>query len=260
MMDSRANLKKFCRFSVDNRTYNGSIRGNMVDIVEGDLFSDLSDMRMSFPVDRIKFLPPIIPTKVWCVGVNYASHMREMGHEPPREPLIFMKPRTSVVGSGDPVRVSEWVGRVDYEGELAVVIGKKARNVTEFEAMSCVKGYSCYNDVTARDLQKDNHWIRAKGFDTFGPFGPAILVTDKLPDDTKLTTRLNGSVVQQDTISSMIFPIRQIISYISRFATLEPGDVIATGTPSGVGRVKPGDVVDIEIDGIGTLSNPFISD
>ncbi|MDR1516301.1 MAG: fumarylacetoacetate hydrolase family protein [Synergistaceae bacterium] len=259
-MDPKKNLKKFCRFSVDARVYNGVVRGNMVDIVEGDLFGDLSDMRMSFPVDHIKFLPPIIPTKIWCVGVNYASHMREMGHEPPREPLIFMKPRTTVIGSGDPVRVPEWAGRVDYEGELAVIIGRKGRNISEFEALSYVKGYSCYNDVTARDLQTDNHWIRAKGFDTFGPFGPSILVTERLPDDTKITTRLNGNVMQQDMISSMIFPVSRIISYISGFATIEPGDVIATGTPAGVGRVKPGDRVEVEIDGIGALINPFISD
>jgi 2-keto-4-pentenoate hydratase/2-oxohepta-3-ene-1,7-dioic acid hydratase in catechol pathway len=259
-METKKSLKKFCRFIVDARTYNGAVRGNMIDIVEGDLFGDISDMRMSFPADRVKFLPPITPTKIWCVGVNYASHMREMGHEPPREPLIFMKPRTTVAGSGDPVRIPEWAGRVDYEGELAVVIGKKCRNVSEFEALSFVKGYSCYNDVTARDLQTDNNWIRAKGFDNFGPFGPSILVTEKMPDETKITTRLNGSVMQQDTIASMIFPVRQIISFISRFATLEPGDVIATGTPAGVGRVKPGDRVEVEIEGIGVLANPFISD
>ncbi|MDR1978468.1 MAG: fumarylacetoacetate hydrolase family protein [Synergistaceae bacterium] len=260
MSSKKIIFKKFCRFIVDAKTYNGVVRGNMVDIVEGDLFGDLSDMRMSFPVDRVKFLPPIVPSKIWCVGTNYMTHVREMGHEPPREPLIFMKPRTTLVGSGDPVRIPEWAGRVDYEGELAVVIGKKCHKVSEFEALSCVKGYACYNDVTARDLQIDNHWIRAKGFDTFGPLGPSILVAEKMPDDARITTRLNGNVMQQDVVSSMIFAVPQIISFISGFATLEPGDVIATGTPSGVGRVKPGDRVEVEIDGIGVLSNPFISD
>jgi 2-keto-4-pentenoate hydratase/2-oxohepta-3-ene-1,7-dioic acid hydratase in catechol pathway len=171
-----------------------------------------------------------------------------------------MKPLSVLVGSGDPVRIPDWAGRVDYEGELAVVIGRKCRKVTEFEALSCVKGYSCFNDVTARDLQIDNHWIRAKGFDSFGPFGPAILVTDKMPGDARITTRLNGNVMQQDIFANMIFPIARIISYISSFATLDAGDIIATGTPEGIGRVQPGDRVEIEIDGIGVLSNPFISD
>jgi 2-keto-4-pentenoate hydratase/2-oxohepta-3-ene-1,7-dioic acid hydratase in catechol pathway len=259
-MSSKNGLKKFCRFSVDGKTYNGSVRGNMVDLVEGDLFSALSEMRMSYPVDHVKFLPPIIPTKIWCVGRNYSGHVKELGHDVPKEPLIFMKPQSTLAGCGDPVRIPEWAGRVDYEGELAVVIGKRCRKVAETEALSFVRGYSCYNDVTARDLQIDNHWTRAKGFDSFGPLGPAVLVTEKMPDDARITTKLNGNVMQQDVFANMIFPVSRIISFISRFATLEPGDIIATGTPEGVGRVLPGDRVEIEIDGIGVLSNPFISD
>jgi 2-keto-4-pentenoate hydratase/2-oxohepta-3-ene-1,7-dioic acid hydratase in catechol pathway len=232
----------------------------MVDIVEGDIFGTLSDMRMSYPANRVKFLPPITPTKIWCVGRNYAGHVRELGNDLPKEPLIFMKPLSTLAGSGDPVRIPDWAGRVDYEGELAVVIGRKCRKVTEFEALSYVKGYACFNDVTARDLQIDNHWTRAKGFDGFGPFGPAILLTDKMPDDARITTRLNGSVMQQDVFANMIFTVARIIAFISRFATLDAGDIIATGTPEGIGRVQPGDTVEIEIDGIGLLSNPFISD
>jgi 2-keto-4-pentenoate hydratase/2-oxohepta-3-ene-1,7-dioic acid hydratase in catechol pathway len=233
----------------------------MLDIVEGDVFGGFSSMRISYPLDRVKLLTPVAPNKIWCVGRNYAGHVKELDHELPEEPIIFMKPLTTLVGSGDLVRVPGWVGRVDYEGELAVVIGKKCRKVDEKDALSYVAGYSCFNDVTARDLQnKDGQWTRAKSFDTFAPFGPVLLVTDRMPEDAAITTRLNGSVVQRDVFSNMIFPVARIIAHISRFATLEPGDVIATGTPEGVGRVNPEDRVEVEIDGIGTLSNPFIAE
>jgi 2-keto-4-pentenoate hydratase/2-oxohepta-3-ene-1,7-dioic acid hydratase in catechol pathway len=252
---------KYCRFSVDGKTYNGTLHGSMVDLVEGDCISGFSVLRMSYPIDRVKLLPPITPTKIWCVGRNYAGHVRELDHEMPREPVVFIKPLTTIVGSGEPVRVPEWAGRVDYEGELAVVIGKRCRRAGESDALSCVAGYSCFNDVTARDLQNaDGQWTRSKSFDTFGPFGPVVLMTDKMPGDARITTRLNGNVVQQDALENMIFPISRIISHISRFATLEPGDVIATGTPEGIGRVLPEDRVEVEIDGIGILSNPFIAD
>jgi 2-keto-4-pentenoate hydratase/2-oxohepta-3-ene-1,7-dioic acid hydratase in catechol pathway len=233
----------------------------MLDIVEGDLFSGFSGMRMSYPTDMVKFLIPFTPPKIWCVGRNYAGHVRELHGEQELDPVIFMKPLTTLVGTGDPVRIPEWAGRVDYEGELAVVMGRRCRRVSERDALSYVMGYSCFNDVTARDIQgQDGQWTRAKGFDTFGPFGPFVLLADELPSDTRVTTRLNGNVVQQDNISSMVFSVARIISFISRFATLEPGDIIATGTPEGIGRVNPGDRVEIEIDRIGTLSNPFISD
>ena len=252
---------KFCRFSVDNRTYNGTIRGNMLDIVEGDLFGGLGSMRMSYPIERVKFLPPIMPPRIWCVGRNYVGHVKELDHELPEEPIIFMKPLSTLIGNGEPVRMPSWPGRIDYEGELAVVIKKRCKRVSESEALSCVAGYSCFNDVTARDLQnKDGQWIRAKSFDTFGPFGPVVLLTQEMPADARLTTRLNGNVVQQDIFRNMIFSVSRIISHISRFATLEPGDVIATGTPEGIGRVKPEDRVEVEIDGIGVLSNPFIAE
>ncbi|MDR1944350.1 MAG: fumarylacetoacetate hydrolase family protein, partial [Synergistaceae bacterium] len=251
-MKEKKTLKKFCRFTADGKTYNGvMVRDSMIGIVEGDLFGSLSEMRMSYPADRVKFQPPIIPTKIWCVGRNYLGHVRELDHDIPKEPLIFMKPLSTLIGSGDPVRIPEWAGRIDYEGELAVVMGRKCRKATEFDALSYVRGYTCYNDVTARDLQIDNHWTRAKGFDSFGPFGPSILLTEKMPDDARIITRLNGNVMQQDVLSNMIFSVSKIIAYISSFATLEPGDIIATGTPEGVGRVQPGDRVEVEIDGIG---------
>jgi 2-keto-4-pentenoate hydratase/2-oxohepta-3-ene-1,7-dioic acid hydratase in catechol pathway len=252
---------KFCRFMVDGKTYKGTQHGNMVDLVEGDFLGGFSTLRMSYPLERVKLLPPITPTKIWCVGRNYAGHAKELDHEIPKEPLIFIKANSALVGSGDPVRIPEWAGRVDYEGELAAVIGKRCRKTAEKDALSYVAGYSCFNDVTARDLQNlDGQWTRAKSFDTFAPFGPVIVLSNTMPADARITTRLNGSVVQRDKFSSMIFPVARIISHISMFAALEPGDVIATGTPEGIGRVRPGDRVEVEIDGIGTLSNPFISD
>jgi 2-keto-4-pentenoate hydratase/2-oxohepta-3-ene-1,7-dioic acid hydratase in catechol pathway len=261
MIRDVAATKKFCRFSVDGKTYNGAVHGNMVDLVEGDFLNGFSALRMSYPLERVKLLPPVVPTKVWCVGRNYTGHIRELDHETPAEPLIFMKPVTSIVGSGDPVRIPEWAGRTDYEGELAVVIGKKAHKVSEKEALSRVAGYSCFNDVTARDLQNaDGQWTRSKSFDTFGPFGPVLLLTREMPAEARITTRLNGAVVQSDVLGGMIFSVARIISHISMFATLEPGDVIATGTPEGIGPVRQGDRVEVEIEGIGVLSNPFISD
>jgi 2-keto-4-pentenoate hydratase/2-oxohepta-3-ene-1,7-dioic acid hydratase in catechol pathway len=206
-------------------------------------------------------MTPVDPVKIWCIGLNYREHAKESHMEVPEEPCVFMKPRTCLVAHGEPVKLPSWVGRVDYEGELAVVIGKTCRNVTEAEALDCVLGYSCFNDVSARVLQKkDGQWIRSKGFDTFGPFGPGLLVARRLPGDPELTPRLNGAVVQKTRFGDMIFSVPSIVSQLSRFATLEAGDVIATGTPSGVGPVEPGDVVEISIDGIGSLKNPFVAE
>ncbi|MDR3354327.1 MAG: fumarylacetoacetate hydrolase family protein [Synergistaceae bacterium] len=253
--------ERFCRFLVDGRTYNGTVRGNMVDIVEGDMFGGFSGMRMSYPADMIKILTPFTPTKIWCVGQNYVGHVKELNNQLPSDPVIFSKPLTSLAGCGDPVRIPEWAGRIDYEGELAAVIGRRCKKVSEDEALAYVRGYSCFNDVTARELQvKDGQWTRSKGFDTFAPFGPYVLLTDTMPSDARITTRLNGNVVQKELFTNMVFSVARIISHISRFATLEPGDVIATGTPEGIGRVCPGDRVEVEIDYIGTLTNPFISE
>lgn len=246
----------YCRFLVDGRTYSGQIRDTSVDIVEGDPFTTISPIRLSYPADRVKFLPPFHPRKIWCVGRNYLNHVKELNNDVPTEPLIFMKPVTCIIGSSDFIRIPQWAGRVDYEGELAVIIGKSGRNISEADAYEHILGYSIMNDVTARDLQNsDGQWTRAKGFDTFAPFGPAMLVQKELPKDTAICTRLNGKVVQQSTLDQMIFSIPRIISHISRFATIETGDIIATGTPGGIGPMKPGDLIEIEVDGIGKLRN-----
>ena len=208
----------------------------------------------------MRFKTPIDPVKIWCVGLNYREHAKEANMEIPDEPCVFMKPTTCLAAHGEAIKIPghDKLGRVDYEGELAVIMGKNCRNVGEKDAIDYVLGYSCFNDVSARVLQKkDGQWIRAKGFDTFGPFGPVLLLKKSILPETRIKTRLNGTVVQDASFADMIFSVPFIISHISRFATLEAGDVIATGTPSGVGAIEHGDVVEVEIEGLGTLRNPI---
>lgn len=211
----------------------------------------------SFPLADVRLLAPILPSKVVCVGLNYAAHAREMGSEPPAEPVIFLKPSTAVCGPGDPiVRPTGLSERVDFEGELAVVVGRLCREVPASRAAEVIFGYTCANDVTARDLQaKDGQWARAKGFDTFCPLGPWI-ETDLNSGDLALTTRLNGEVRQSASTSLLLHDVAALVEYVSAAMTLLPGDVLLTGTPAGVGPMDCGDEVSVTIDGIGTLSNP----
>ena len=211
----------------------------------------------SYPLPDVRLLAPVLPTKVVAIGKNYADHAREMGGEPPAEPVIFLKPSTAVIGPGDPVaRPVKLAERVDFEGELAVVIGRLCRDVPAERVPEVIFGYTCANDVTARDLQaRDGQWTRAKGFDTFCPLGPWI-ETDLDPADLELTTSVNGEVKQHARTSEMVHDVPTLIAFVSQVMTLLPGDVILTGTPSGVGPIVDGDVVTVEIEGIGTLSNP----
>ncbi len=208
------------------------------------------------PVDQATLLAPVIPrSKVVCVGKNYRDHAAEMGGEVPAEPLLFLKPNTAVIGPNDHIVKPSFVDRVDYEGELAVVIGKVARNVSAANAMDVVFGYTIANDVTARELQqKDGQWTRAKGFDTFCPLGPFI-ETELDLGSSSLKTSVNGEVRQQGTFDQLVFSIPTIIEYASAVFTLLPGDVILTGTPAGIGPMNVGDEVTVEIAGIGSLSN-----
>jgi 2-keto-4-pentenoate hydratase/2-oxohepta-3-ene-1,7-dioic acid hydratase in catechol pathway len=210
---------------------------------------------------RVRLLPPCAPTKIVCVGRNYAEHARELGNEPPAEPLIFLKPPSSLIASGDAIVYPALSQRVDYEGELGVVIGKRARNVSREDAMNYVLGYTCVNDVTARDLQKkDGQWTRGKGFDTFCAVGPCLVPKDELRiEELRIRTLLDGEVKQDGYAREMIFPVDVILSYVTAFMTLEPGDLIATGTPPGVGPLQPGSKVRIEIEGIGVLENEVLS-
>ena len=247
---------RYCRFMVDGRAYSGQIRDKSIDIVEGGPFTKTSLMRLSYQMNRVKFLPPFLPKQLWCIGYNYKEHAEELKSEIPKEPVVFIKATSSIIGSDDFIRIPDWAGAIHYEGELAVVIGKSGRNISEEDALDHVLGYTIMNDVTARELQvADGQWARSKSFDTFAPFGPAILFKKEMPEDSVIETRVNGKVKQRATLSQMIFPVKTLISYISRFATLEQGDVIATGTPSGIGPIKVGDIVEVEIDGIGKLKN-----
>ncbi len=201
----------------------------------------------------------IRPSKIIGIGQNYRAHAAEMGKGIPEEPLMFLKPSTAIISDGMPIERPAGYERVDYEGELGVVIGKRARRVSRERALDYVQGYVCVNDVTVRDLQKkDGQWTRAKGFDTFCPVGPRI-VPGLDPTNLRITTRVNGVVKQDSSTSDLIFDVATLISFCSQHMTLEEGDLISTGTPSGVGPLSPGDVVEVEISGIGILRNPVIA-
>ncbi|AEA46765.1 fumarylacetoacetate hydrolase family protein [Archaeoglobus veneficus] len=228
----------------------GELCEGYFDVSSGSLNFD----GIEFPLNGVKFLPPVEPSKIVCVGLNYIDHARELNMEIPEEPVIFMKPSTAIIGHEDFIELPPQSSRVDYEGELAVVIGRKCRNVSSEEAYDYVMGYTCFNDVTARDLQqKDGQWTRSKSFDTFAPIGPYVVSLS--PSNLKIETRLNGKTVQSSTTSNLIFDVPKLIEFISSIMTLKKHDVIATGTPAGVGKLNSGDVVEIEIEGIGVLRN-----
>jgi 2-keto-4-pentenoate hydratase/2-oxohepta-3-ene-1,7-dioic acid hydratase in catechol pathway len=226
-------------------------------ILKGDpLYAGFELAGRKIPLDDVRLLAPVIPrSKVVCVGINYRRHAAELGGDVPDEPLIFLKPNTSVIGPGEPILYPSQSTDVHYEGELAVVIGRICRDVSAEDASKVIFGYTVANDVTARDLQaKDGQWARAKGFDTFCPLGPWI-ETNLDPANLQLTTSLNDETRQDGRTSDMAFGVPEIIAYVSSFMTLLPGDVILTGTPAGVGPMEVGDTVSVTIEGIGTLSN-----
>lgn len=222
----------------------------------GVLYGDAGSVDLA----NVRLLPPCAPTKIVCVGRNYPEHARELGNEVPAEPLIFMKPPSSLIASGDDIVYPAASQRVDYEGELGVIIGRRCRNVSRGDAMEHVLGYTCVNDVTARDLQKkDGQWTRGKGFDTFCAVGPVMVSKEELSlENLRLKTTVDGAVKQDGAVRDMLFPVDVIISYVSGFMTLEPGDLIATGTPPGVGPMQPGSTVLVEIEGIGVLRNTVV--
>jgi 2-keto-4-pentenoate hydratase/2-oxohepta-3-ene-1,7-dioic acid hydratase in catechol pathway len=219
--------------------------------------STAGDHLTAIPLSEARLLAPIVPSKIIGVGRNYRDHAKELGNEPPSELLIFLKPPSTIIATGEAIvkpRVSQ---RVDYEGELGIVIGRKCRNVSDDEDVKAyIRGYTCVNDVTARDLQKsDAQWTRAKGFDTFCPVGP--LLSDEIdPANVTVETRVNGEPRQRGTTKDLVFSLDAIIRFISRVMTLSPGDLITTGTPAGVGPLQAGDMVEVTIPGIGTLRNP----
>jgi 2-keto-4-pentenoate hydratase/2-oxohepta-3-ene-1,7-dioic acid hydratase in catechol pathway len=248
---------KILRFETrDNQTKYGTPVNGKIKEIEGDIFGKYKITEHTYNSEEIKLLPPVIPSKIVAVGLNYKDHAKEMGRELPEDPRIFIKPSTSVIGHGEKIIYpAHMSSHVDYEGELALVIGKTARNVEDAEALDYVLGYTCLNDMTARDLQaKDIQFTRAKGFDTFAPIGP-VIETELDPSDLEISSYVNGERKQHSSTKNLLFGVPRLISFVSKVMTLLPGDIISTGTPSGVGPVKSGDKVEVEIEGIGKLSN-----
>jgi 2-keto-4-pentenoate hydratase/2-oxohepta-3-ene-1,7-dioic acid hydratase in catechol pathway len=249
---------RLVRFRHGDRIATGAIEpgSDEIRILRGTFFEDPLPTGEAVALGDVLLLAPVLPSKLVCVGKNYAAHAAEFGGQVPEEPLLFLKPSTAVIGPGDPVVLLPISRRVDYEGELAVVIGRLARGVRAEEAFRYILGYTCANDVTLRDLQKrDDQWARAKGFDGSCPLGPWI-ETDLDPTDVLVQTRLNGEVRQSARTSDMVFGVATLIEFVTGFMTLLPGDVLLTGTPEGVGKLEAGDVVEVDIDGVGVLSNP----
>lgn len=250
---------KLLRFRQNNSERFGLLDNDMVQEIKGNPFGRFERGEKHFSLDSIEFLSPVEPSKVIGVGLNYVDHAKELKMDIPENPMLFMKPPTSVVGPDAKILYPQMSQQVEYEAEIAVVIKNKIKNVSVREATSHIYGYTCGNDVTARDLQKkDGQWTRAKSFDTFCSIGPWI-VNGIDATDLKIEMLLNGKVVQSSTTANMIFNIFELVSFVSQIMTLLPGDVILTGTPPGVGQVQPGDITEVKIEDIGTLRN-YIAD
>ena len=258
-----------CRFAAGEDIWYGAVDGlddndditeeSIVAPIEGHPFVEIRPEGSVLKLADVRLLAPVLPSKVVCVGKNYRDHAAEMGGEAPEEPLLFLKPSTSVIGSGDPIDLPWQSEQVEHEGELAVVVGRMCKDVPVDRVNDVIFGYTIANDVTARDLQKsDGQWTRAKGFDTFCPIGPWIQ-TELNPADADITVTVNGEQRQHSGIDAMVHDVPALVAYVSSCMTLLPGDVILTGTPAGVGPLVAGDSVSVGITGIGTLTNPVRS-
>lgn len=249
---------KYIRFLKDRKEQYGLLEGEKVTLCEGSIEKGFMAVNIEFSLSDVAVIAPVLPSKVVCVGLNYMDHIKEFNHEIPDSPVIFIKPSTAVNHPEAKIAYPQQSSQVDYEGELAMIIGKEAKNVAEKDAGEYIWGYTCGNDVTARDLQpKDGQWTIAKGFDTFAPLGPCV-VTDIDPNQLAIKTYLNEKVVQNSNTKHLLFKPAMLLSYISSVMTLLPGDVIMTGTSSGVGPMKKGDTVVVEIEGIGQLKNTVV--
>lgn len=257
---------KYCRFETEHGPRYGRVEGEqIVELISfqgehvrvparGEAFTPK-------PLSAVKLLAPVEPSKIVCVGRNYREHASELGNEVPKEPLIFFKPPSSIIAPGQLIELPppEITQRVDFEGELGVIIGRRCSKIKAGDDIwDHIRGFSCVNDVTARDLQKkDGQWTRAKGFDTFCPVGPVVVTTDEFDfADAEVSTYLNGERKQHGRTSEFIFTLEEVIRYIADVMTLEPGDLISTGTPAGVGPMKSGDRVEVRVSGVGSLGNP----
>jgi len=262
---------KFVRFSIDKETRSTAPEGSdgvRWGVVEGERYRQITGTPLGqwipserlFSPEEVRLLPPCAPTKIVCVGRNYAEHAKELSNPLPSEPLLFLKPPSALIASGDPIVYPPQSERVDYEGELGIVMGRRCSQIADpVLALQHAFGYTCVNDVTARDLQKrDGQFTRGKGFDTFCAVGPCLVPRSELDaSQVAVRTTLDTDVKQDGNTRDLIFPLGVIISYISQVMTLEPGDLIATGTPAGVGPMLPGSTVTVEVDGIGALRNPI---
>lgn len=227
-------------------------------LVDGDIFGRFQEGE-EISANSAKVLPPVSPSKLVCVGLNYRDHAAETKNALPSEPMLFLKPSTCVVGAGDPIQVPMWAGRIDHEAEMGLVIGKPTFKIKARQAADHILGLTCVNDVTARELQsKDVQFTRAKGFDSFGPIGPCIAVGLD-GGDLQVRAYVNGAVRQDSRTRELVFTVPELVEFISSVMTLMPGDIIATGTPSGIGPIRPGDSVTIQVEGVGALTNPVVA-
>jgi 2-keto-4-pentenoate hydratase/2-oxohepta-3-ene-1,7-dioic acid hydratase in catechol pathway len=251
------------RFLLGERPSYGVLEDGIVYAASGNPFMEMVEKAVAVgPLDSLTLYPPTEPTKIVAIGLNYLDHITEdaPNFQQPENPIIFLKPPSSLIGSGEPIVLPAGPQHVDSEAELVVVIGRRARYVEEHEAFDYILGYTCGNDVSARDYQfKDGQWVRAKGFDTFTPLGP-VIQTDLDPADLRITCRLNGEVRQQSSTAKLLFNVPYLVEFVSRVMTLEPGDVIMTGTPAHPPQMRVGDVVEVEIEGIGVLRNPVAAE
>ncbi len=246
---------KVLRYEYEGKTSYGILKDDMVYPVTGDIFEDFAVCDAGVSLSCVKLLVPCEPTKIIAVGLNYSDHAKEMKEEQRKDPVLFTKPTTALIADGETIRWPKASKQVDYEAELAVVIGKRADNVSAEDADDYIFGYTCLNDVTARDLQKtDGQWTRAKGFNTFAPMGPYI-ETEVDVSSLSIRLELNGEVKQEGTTDMMMFSPGELVSFVSGIMTLLPGDVITTGTPAGIGPMNHGDKVSVIIESIGTLTN-----
>ncbi len=247
---------RLARFSVDGTSHYGVVDGEKVERLAKSFLNGIEKTGETFPLSAVKLLPPVEPSKIICIGLNFQEHAAEMGQNTQAEPLLFFKPPSALIGSGEQIVLPPQSNQIELEVELAMVVGKKAKNVTKLNAKDYVLGFTVANDVTARDVQfSDLQWARSKAFDTFGPLGPWI-ETDFDPQDKELISRVNGQVRQRGNTSMMVTSPYDLLAYVSENLTLFPGDVILTGSPAGISSFASGDLVECEIEGIGLLSNP----
>jgi 2-keto-4-pentenoate hydratase/2-oxohepta-3-ene-1,7-dioic acid hydratase in catechol pathway len=250
---------KIVRFQIGKEAKFGILEMENIVEIEGSIFGAFRRSSRTYKLSEVRLLAPVTPSKIICIGLNFRDHIEELGRDVPFMPSHFLKPPTALVGPDDPIVYPRVAKRVDYEGELAVVIKDRIRDVTEEEAVSHVLGCTCFNDVTERTLSEvPGQLTRSKGFDTFAPIGPCI-DTDVDPSRAVIRTYLNGKLVQEGSTEETIFSVPYLIHFLSQCMTLLPGDVISTGTPKGVGPIRPGDVVEVSIEGVGTLRNPVRS-